>query len=50
MGNVGQQQAVPQLAAINEHIEADADWFPITLQNGRADLIATALQAQHLNT
>ena len=49
MGDIGQQQAVPQLAAINKHVEADADWFTIALENGRVDLIATAIQAQHLN-
>ena len=49
MGDIGQQQAVTKLAAIHEHVEADVDWFAITLQNGRADLIAMAFQAQHLN-
>ena len=49
MGDIGQQQALPQLAAINKNIEADADGFPIALENGRVNLIATAFQAQHLN-
>ena len=49
MGDVGQDQAVSELAAINEHVKADADWFAITLQNGLAELITTALDAQHLN-
>ena len=50
MGDIGQQQAVPQLTAIHEHVKADADWLTIALENGRVDLIATAIQAQHLNT
>ena len=49
MGDIGQQHALPQLAAINKDIEADADGFTIALENGRVDLIATAIQAQHLN-